>query len=342
MQSKPFIDQYLNILQSYINRLWYQKHFLSYVLYPFSLLYRLISVLRFYAYQSGSFRSYYSDVPVIVVGNITVGGTGKTPLVIALTNYLKDHGFKPGIITRGYGGKSTVWPQRVTANSNAIVVGDEAVLMAKRTGVPVMAGPKRIDSVKRLSRECDVIISDDGLQHYALKRDIEIAVIDGQRRLGNGFCLPAGPLREPKKRLKQVDFVVANGGAKLDEYAMEFVFGNIVNVVDPEKQTTFSDLIHRKIIALAGIGNPDRFFQGLRDKGLQFETRVFPDHHHFKSADIDCANDTIVLMTEKDMVKCTQFSDQRHWMVQGHAVLPGALLDSIVLRLNKVHNTANT
>ena len=180
-----------------------------------------------------------------MVGNITVGGTGKTPLVAWLVEWLRARGFKPGIVSRGYGGTATVWPQNVTASSDPHVVGDEAVLLAQHTHCPMVVAPQRVAAVTKLlnDHDCDVVISDDGLQHYALGRTVEIAVVDGVRRFGNGFCLPAGPLREPMKRLKSVDFVVANGKAHNNEYAMCLYSGDIYNIKDPEKVTQMLQLI---------------------------------------------------------------------------------------------------
>ncbi|OGT42831.1 MAG: tetraacyldisaccharide 4'-kinase [Gammaproteobacteria bacterium RIFCSPHIGHO2_12_FULL_40_19] len=323
-------------MSKFINHIWYQQNILKYFLYPFSLIYRFIIATRFFLYRIQFFKSYRINVPVIVVGNISVGGTGKTPLVILLVNALQKAGFQPGIITRGYSGKSKTWPQCVAEFSNPTMVGDEAVLIAKNTRLPVIAGSNRVNSARQLIRDfqCNIIISDDGLQHYALARDIEIAVIDSTRRLGNGFCLPAGPLREPKKRLKSVDFIVANGKAYADEYAMQFVIDDIVNIIDETKKITIAECENKKIIALAGIGNPERFFESLRMLGLAFTPIIFKDHHHFQKSDIVFENDEIIVMTEKDAVKCRSFADERHFYVRGHAVVDDQLISEIILRIH--------
>ncbi len=319
-----------------ITKIWYQPNTLKYFLYPFSLLYRLIISIRQFCYKIKLFKSYRVSAPVIVVGNITVGGTGKTPLVIALIDELKKHGFHPGIILRGYRGKSSTWPQYVTAKSDPILVGDEAVLLATKTNVPVMAGPNRVKSAEKLIADyhCDVIVSDDGLQHYALVRDIEIAVIDSSRRFGNGFCLPAGPLREPIFRLKSVDFIVANGKARAGEFSMQFVVDNIISVVDGSVMRVDEVRACKKIHAIAGIGNPQRFFESLRSLNLQFETTLFPDHYQFQKKDIESLQADIILMTEKDAIKCRDFEDSRLYVVAGHAVLDRRFLQIILEKIS--------
>lgn len=327
-----------------MNNIWYKKSLIAHFLFPISLIYQLIISIRFYLYKIKFFKTYRINIPVIIVGNITVGGTGKTPLVIALVNELKKRGFKPGIISRGYGGKSKVWPQSVNENSDPILVGDEAVLMAKKTGVPVVVGPKRFQDALKLLDLCNVIISDDGLQHYALARDIEIAVIDGTRGLGNGFCLPAGPLRESKNRLKTVDFVVVNSmnsgvpqsralSQAKSEHTMHFVIDDIININSTEK---LSESQINKIIAIAGIGNPERFFNSLREKEIAFTSKIFPDHHYFKKTDFDFVlSNEIIMMTEKDAVKCAAFADARFYVVRGHAIVAEQLIELIVQRLKE-------
>lgn len=322
-----------------LSSLWYHKNYVAWILLPFSAIYRCVIFLRHRLYQYGLFKSHRLPVPVIIVGNLTVGGTGKTPLLMALVTLLQQQGFNPGVISRGYGGKASSWPQPVLAASDPIMVGDEAVLIAKNTHVPVFVGSKRVDAAKQLLSAhpaCNVILSDDGLQHYALQRDIEIAVIDGLRRFGSGYCLPAGPLREPINRLKIVDFVVCNGEAKLGEYSMTFVLDAIVNVADETKVLSFSDLQNKPIIAIAGIGHPERFFQALHAKGLSFKTRIFPDHHCFQAKDIACAPNEIVIMTEKDAIKCTPFANQCHWSVKGRVVLDPVFERLVVERVNQL------
>lgn len=310
----------VNVSEQFIERAWYQKTFLSYCLFPFSLSYRFIIFIRHFLYQHKIFSVTRVNAPVIVVGNITVGGTGKTPLVIALVNFLKTTGFRPGVVTRGYRKKSKT-ACIVKHDSDPIFVGDEAVLIAKNTNVPVISGANRSDNAKLLIKnfQCNVVISDDGLQHYALARDIEIVVIDSSRRYGNGFCLPAGPLREPVSRLTSVNMVVANGATQPGEFSMQFILDDVVSVLDENKKISFAELMHKKIIVVAGIGNPERFFRTLQLKNLCFERKIFPDHYPFQKKDFDVVTADIILMTEKDAVKCRAFADTRFFYVRGHA-----------------------
>ena len=252
-----------------------------------------------------------------MVGNITVGGTGKTPLVIWLAGYLKELGFQPGIVARGYGADIGDMPRRVTMDSRAAEVGDEPLLIVRRTQCPMFVSPNRVAAAKVLleNTDCDVVISDDGMQHYALGRDIEIAVIDGKRRFGNGFCLPAGPLRELPSRLNQVDFVIINGEAGRGEYAMNILPAVAVNLENTDITHSLEAFAGQQVHALAGIGHPQRFFKMLRDKGLRLIEHSFPDHHRFEKVDITPDDDLPVLMTEKDAVKCSHFAQPRHWYV---------------------------
>ncbi|MDP1574768.1 MAG: tetraacyldisaccharide 4'-kinase [Coxiellaceae bacterium] len=308
--------------------MWYQKNIFSLLLFPVSLIYRAVVSLRRFLYQKNRLKIHRVSVPVIVVGNITVGGTGKTPLVIALVKELQKQGFHPGIITRGYRGKNKQWPCHVEKDSDPFLFGDEAVLLAQKTGVPVVAGPCRFDDATLLLEKfsIDVIISDDGLQHYALYRDVEILVIDGLRRFGNGFCLPAGPLREPVSRCNTVDFVITNG------IEMQFVIDDIVNMVDDNKKLSGVD--DKKIMAIAAIGNPDRFFQSLKEKNLIFDTKIFPDHYHFEKSDLEKLSCDIIIMTEKDAVKCRQFLDARCYVAKGGVTLDADFVSKIITDIN--------
>jgi tetraacyldisaccharide 4'-kinase len=272
---------------------------------------------------------------VIVVGNITVGGTGKTPLVLYLLEQLQEQGFKPGVISRGYGGKSTVYPQLVTANSMAFAVGDEPLLLAKRSGCPVVVDPNRPRGARYLleNHDCNLIISDDGLQHYALARDIEMVVIDGKRRMGNGLCLPAGPLREPVSRLQSVDFVLVNGEAKTHELAMQLKPLQWVNVAEPARTLPLSAFQGKKVHAVAGIGNPQRFFETLQTLGCEASVQAFADHHRYVASDLAFADGLPVLMTEKDAVKCQAFAKQQHWYLQIAAELPSTFMLQLLAKL---------
>jgi tetraacyldisaccharide 4'-kinase len=302
--------------------IWYKDAFLGILLLPFAYVFSDIVRIRRFLYRHGVLKSCSLPVPVIIVGNITVGGTGKTPLIIWLAGFLKNAGYKPGIILRGYGGQSETWPQVVTENSDVTKVGDEALLIAKQTHLPLVAGPSRVDAGKKLLAEfdCDVVLSDDGLQHYQLNRDIEIAVIDGERRFGNGYCLPAGPLREPIERLSKVDFIVVNGDKyENDEFSMQLLGEHVVNIKTGE-QKFLHEFRGLACHALAGIGNPGRFFRLLEANGIFCTTHSFPDHYSFKRDDIDFGDNKPLLMTEKDAVKCTQIARANHWYLPVTAV----------------------
>ncbi len=281
----------------------------------------LVSIRRYYYVATAGKRQPLS-VPVIIVGNITVGGTGKTPLVIWLIEQLKQRGYIPGIISRGYGGSSSEWPMDVVPNSNPEDVGDEPVLIASSTQSPMIVDPDRLRAANYLIEKhaCNVIVSDDGLQHYRLPRDIEIAVVDGERRFGNGYCLPAGPLREPQKRLAEVDFVVSNSGnskpnPNLNEVAMRIYIAEAVNLQDPSVRRALTSFDEEPVHAIAGIGHPARFFSMLQAYGLRLHEHAFADHQVYRSGDLEFNDKIPVLMTEKDAVKCRRFAQTHHWYV---------------------------
>jgi tetraacyldisaccharide 4'-kinase len=319
---------------------WYAKRKWLYCLQPIAGIFQAVAKARYYYYQTVLSKQVKQfPVPIIVVGNIAVGGSGKTPLVIWLANFLKAQGFKPGIVSRGYGGKRNSEPLPVTVESDVKQVGDEALLIAQHTHCPMVVAIQRVHAVQCLLQqfpECNVIISDDGLQHYALARDIEIAVIDGARRLGNGLCLPAGPLREPPSRLASVDFVVSNGAAEPSEYLMRLNYATLHNVANPEITKTFDQFKDKKVHAIAGIGNPERFFQLLRQQGLVIEAQSFPDHFSFTVNDINFDENALVIMTEKDAVKCRQFADHRHWYLPVQAELSQEFADAFLAKLKTI------
>ena len=244
-------------------------------------------------------------------------------MVIALANLLKAKGYRPGLVSRGYGGTTAKWPQQVRRDSDPVVVGDEAVLLARRTNYPMAVGPNRVAAAQALLKynQCDVILSDDGLQHYALARDIEIAVIDGVRRLGNGHLLPAGPLREPKRRLKKVDFVIANGGGSRGEFTMKIRLGIPRRLGDDQEAGGWERFQNAKVHAVAGIGHPERFFTSLKKAGIDPMEHPYPDHHAFNHEDINFDDSAPTLMTEKDAVKCARFASANHWYVPIEAEL---------------------
>lgn len=306
--------------------MWQQQSPLLLLLWPISVLFGALSRARRGLYRWGLLPSYHPGVPVVVVGNISVGGSGKTPLVVWICERLSAQGYSPGIISRGYGGQSKQWPQVVTADSDAALVGDETVLLARRTGCPLVAAPDRVAAAMQLQQQFDVdcIISDDGMQHYRLQRDIEIAVIDGERRLGNGMLLPAGPLREAPRRLQEVDWVISNGKALAGEIPMSLVATEMVHLVTGERQS-LSDWQGRQCHAVAGIGHPQRFFVMLQSLGLDPIPHPFPDHHPYTPKELAFADRLPIVMTEKDAVKCTPFANERIWYIPVTAQLPKVL-----------------
>lgn len=321
---------------------WYKKPVpvLTGLFVPFSFVFCAIVFLRKWFYRVGILKSAKFNVPVIVVGNITVGGTGKTPLVIAIATMLTEKGFKPGIVSRGYGA-TIKEPTIVSENSNYRQIGDEPLLIARRTNCPVVVFPKRVRAVQYLLNhfDCNVVICDDGLQHYALQRDIEIAVVDGERQFGNGFCLPAGPLRESISRLKTVDFVVINGDGRIKIetpkpiYSMHLIPQKIITMNDFKTEID-SSLLKTKIIhAFAGIGNPRRFFETLRAMKLRFFEHPFPDHHPFRKEDFNVGENALILMTEKDAIKCISFADERFVFLKIEAQLFPEFSEEIIRRL---------
>ncbi len=312
---------------------------LAYGLLPFSWLYQSIISIRRFCYQKKIFKMTRFPVPVIIIGNISLGGTGKTPLVIWLANQLKKHGLKPGIVSRGYGGKAKYYPCAVTANSRPAEVGDEPVIIAKQTKCPIYVAPNRVAAVKQLLKDhsCDIIIGDDGLQHYALARDIEVAVIDGERRLGNALCLPAGRLREPPKRLQEVDFIICNGGqVQTGEYLMQLIPADFCSVNKTQTTKTLDYFKNKTLHAVAGIGHPARFFKLLRQLGLTIIEHPFPDHHLFQKNEFNFAKDQLIVMTEKDAIKCQDFADENYWYLPVQAQLNNTLLAKILAKLNTV------
>ncbi len=266
-------------------------------------------------------KSERAGVPVIAIGNLTVGGSGKTPLAIHVAELLKAGGWSPAIVSRGYGG-TTSEPRGVTLASDPAEVGDEPVLMARRAGCPVWVGAERarvVDALRKAHPDCDVVILDDGLQHYALRRDIEIAVVDA-RVFGNGFLLPAGPLREPRTRLWTVDAVIAHGTDRVKGYAMHLQGEELHRATDARERRPAQAFAGQRAHAVAGIGDPKRFFQHLAALGVQVVPHAFPDHHPFRAADLEFGDEAPVLMTEKDAVKCKRFAKPTHWILPVRAV----------------------
>ncbi len=324
---------------SRLERCWHGP--CRFLLLPFSLIFGLLASLRRIFYRCGLLRSKKLPVPVLIVGNITAGGTGKTPLVAALAKALASRGFHPGIISRGYGGKATN-PVPVEWDSDPAIVGDEPILLRK-SGFPVWVGKKRVEVAQKLLEahpQCDMLIADDGLQHYALRRDFEIAVVDGEKRFGNGLLLPAGPMREPLGRLKSVDAVVFNG-RRLDlsidtpKYDMKLSGTTFISVDNPAISANAQDFTGKKIHAVAGIGNPERFFRHLQSLGLSFDRHSFPDHHPYIPEDLEFEQCDIVLMTEKDAIKCEGCAQGKCWYLPVTAEIDNALFELISKTMEK-------
>lgn len=325
--------------------LWYSPSPLLLLLLPLAWIFRALVAVRRFAYTAGLLPSHRLPVPVIVVGNITVGGSGKTPLVIWMVEHLRARGYRPGIVSRGYGGQARSWPQQVRPDSDPAMVGDEAVLLARRCHCPMAVGPDRVAAARALLEfhDVDIIVSDDGLQHYALRRDIEIAVIDGVRRFGSGYCLPAGPLREPPARLKSVDLVVANGIGGRMEYSMRLRPGDAWRLDDPVQQRELSAFARTRVHAVAGIGHPERFFSTLTGLGIQVMPHAFPDHHAFRAEDLHFASDgNPVLMTEKDAVKCQALRGLHAWVVPVRAELDERFSPQLDALLARLHTPVNS
>ncbi len=296
---------------------WNSINPVSILLLPLTAIFCLLAVTRKLLYQNKILSSYKAPVPVVIVGNISVGGTGKTPLIIELVSQLQSKGYKPAVISRGYGGQAESWPQIVNADSDPRQLGDEPCLIVQKTGCPVVVGANRQQDIRMILSEfeCDIVLSDDGMQHYALQRDAEIAVIDAQRLFGNGLCLPSGPLRELKTRLKQVDLVLYNGET---EQALSYTMQahSCETIVSGQKQkVTLQDLSGKKVHAIAGIGNPARFFTLLESFGIEVIPHAFSDHHYYNKSELLFDDDYPVLMTEKDAVKCHRFALENWWAV---------------------------
>jgi len=302
----------------FLNSVWYGNSPLRWAFWPASLLYLALAKLRRDAYARGWRKAVDIAVPVIVVGNVSVGGTGKTPFVIWLAAQLKQRGRRVGIVTRGYRGKGKEWPRAVTADSDPDEVGDEPVLLARRTGCPVVAGPDRVACVEALLKDArvDVVLSDDGLQHYRLGRRIEIAVVDGVRGMGNGLCLPAGPLREPPARLAEVDAIVVNGGTwgHAGVFRAQAVVTKVYNLNDGAERTLDS-FRSEQVHAVAGIGNPQRFFDLLEAADLDVVAHPLEDHADIGPGELTFDEPGAVLITEKDAVKCERLKLAGVWCV---------------------------
>ena len=321
------VDEDLTVLQeteidqiSFIENSWYKKRLWLWILWPLSRLIEFLVKRRRNKYLQNLQLSWKPDIPLIVVGNIVVGGTGKTPFVIWLSKLLEDQGYKPGIVSRGYGSKSNQYPLIIDSDSRVADSGDEPLIIHRNTNRPVCVSPNRTEAVKKLLQEtdADIIISDDGLQHYKLNRDIEIIVFDGLRGIGNNLCLPAGPLREPLERTKDADFIVSSTKRlEIDE-----IHEDCLMTYKPLEWGRLSDNkrfpannwpLSRSVHAVAGIGNPSKFYNTLSSLGLNIMEHSFPDHYQFKEEDLDFEDNHPILMTEKDAVRCMDMNNKNLW-----------------------------
>ena len=339
-------------MERQLTQLWYREQPSASLLQPLAWLYQGITALRRRMYRSGWARSITAGRPLVVVGNLTVGGTGKTPLTIWLARALTAQGLRVGIVARGYGSRSGRGPRRVQASSLWQDVGDEPLILARRSGCPTVVGNDRLAAARVLVADgVDVILADDGLQHLRLARDCEIVLIDGARGFGNGRLLPAGPLREPIARLLRVDAIVVNGSAAHRSLGalppgrmltMQLHASEAVSV-DERRRQPLAAFRGQRVHAVAGIGNPQRFFTELQAHGLELIEHAFRDHHPLTAAEVAFADSLPVLMTEKDAVKCTAFADQRLWYVPVTAQLAAPDAQELLSRiLPKVRGAAGT
>lgn len=335
-------------MSSLVDRLWYGKGRPLRFLAPMSWIYQAVAASR--RRKAWEVRDEVLPVPVVVVGNITAGGTGKSPLTALLVKEFQAAGWRPVVLSRGYGGKSAEYPMLVDGDSKPSQAGDEPVMLARATGVPVVVDPqRRRGAAWALAQGLgDILICDDGLQHYALPRDLEIAVFDGARGTGNGAIIPVGPLREPVSRLSSVDFVVVNGGdfeggGHIESfqgiehphiYTMALEPSSLINLKTGESRP-LRDLEGQEVRAVAGIGNPERFFDTLRDLGAVVDGVPFPDHHDFRAGDLEARQDQWVVMTAKDAVKCQGFAPDNAWVFSVQARLAPEFIASLLARVRR-------
>lgn len=305
------------IIQKIVYLLWYKYKVLSLLLLPMEIIYLIVITIRRYCYKCGWCVSIRLPVPVIIVGNINVGGSGKTPLTLWIAQFLIAQGWRVGIISRGYGGKIKNIPRLVMSSDDPQEVGDEPIILARHSKAPMAICKNRVKAADLLitQYQCNCLIADDGLQHYRLMRDLEIAVIDYAQGFGNGHCLPVGPLREPITRLITIPLRVANGTPHNDEYQMSLIPHHAILISDDKITRPLSDFHYEKIHAVAGIGNPERFFNMLTTAGLNIIAHPFPDHHLYQPQELEFGDNLPILMTEKDAVKCVNFSGVKSWYV---------------------------
>ncbi len=334
-----------------MEKAWYDGSRWVHTLRPLSWLFTRLAARR---RERLSADAQAAGVAVVIVGNISVGGTGKTPLIIALVKRLQQEGYRPGVISRGYGGRAPSYPLMVERDTPVAHSGDEPAAIARATGCPVCVSPDRVLAAKELNvKGCDIILSDDGLQHYRLARDLEIAVVDGERAFGNGFCLPAGPLREPIERLNGVDWVIVNGALEnVKRQALDIDTPMHVMRVEPDAWHSVADEQERPLSifqpgqpvhAVAGIGHPERFFQTLADMGLNPHCHRFPDHYVYRPKDLNLKPPLPLVMTAKDAVKCQPFAEPNWWYLSVSAALSDAFWETFLPRVKAlVQNSTRT
>ncbi len=325
---------------SFVIDSWYKRSIWLYILYPFSLMFSLLIKSRKQRILKNTKSTYRSKIPLIVIGNINIGGTGKTPLVKYLTQKLIDHGFKPGLVSRGYGGKFKE-TLKVDINTPVKKTGDEAQILSK-LNVPFYIDKNRVRAVKKLEKEndCDLIISDDGLQHYRMQRDLEIIVVDGNRRFGNNLLFPAGPLREPVNRLNDADFIVNNGGpTQENEYLMSITPSKFVHLKSGKSYSIDNWPMHKQVHAIAGLGNPGRFFDLLERLGFDLIRHPFPDHHNFNENELHFLDHLPIVMTEKDASKCKTIDNNKIWYLAIEALVNDKFIDSVLKKLSYTNSS---
>ncbi|HZM37109.1 MAG TPA: tetraacyldisaccharide 4'-kinase [Burkholderiales bacterium] len=315
-------------------RHWYGRSAVAWLLWPASIVFGLAVFVRRLLYRLGALRSFHPGVPVIVVGNLVAGGSGKTPLVLWIAEFLRANGWSPAIVSRGYGARIGA-PRAATIASEASEVGDEPILLARRSGCPVWVGPDRVRTIAALREQhpkVDIVILDDGLQHYRLRRDLEIAVVDW-RGFGNGLLLPAGPLREPVSRLRAVDAVVSHG-APVKGFPMQLAGETLHCMTDARERRSVKDFTGQKVHAVAGIGHPNRFFLHLARLGVNPIPHPFPDHYPFRARELEFGDALPVMLTEKDAVKLRHAARPNWWVLPVTAQLDSAFGDWLLGKVN--------
>lgn len=324
-------------LSTRLSDAWYQGHPLLALLRPLECLYRAVAVHRRRRFLRGAGPIYRAPLPLVVVGNLSLGGTGKTPMVLWLVRHCRERGLRVGVVSRGYGARPAAFPHRVRATDSAREAGDEPLLMVRRCGVPLVIDPHRARAVRALLRQepLDLVLSDDGLQHYRLARDLELVLVDAARGLGNGHCLPAGPLREPAERLDEVDAVLYNG-AREDSgrgYGLLLRPSALIHLRSGRRHALEHFPPGQALHALAGIGNPQRFFASLEALGWRPIPHAFPDHSRYDPSSLRFSPALPLLMTEKDAVKCREFAGPDWWYLEVEAVPSAAFIDWFDRRL---------